>query len=145
MSIDFNNYQEIGLLKAHYFRFMDSQQWEHWPQLFTDDVHAIYEGAPRHSADDPRDIMIQGCDKLVEGVQTLMKGAQSIHRGFMPELKMISNDQAEGVWSMFDYVMLPTCHFKGWGHYFEEYQKTNGQWQIKKIHLTRLHTEETWI
>ncbi len=92
MSIDFSDYQEISLLKAQYFRFMDSQQWEHWPQLFTDDVHAIYEGAPRHSADDPRDIMIQGRDKLVEGVQTLMKGAQSIHQGFMPELKMISND-----------------------------------------------------
>ncbi|MDC3159990.1 nuclear transport factor 2 family protein, partial [Pseudomonadota bacterium] len=117
----------------------------HWPKLFTDDIHAIYEGAPRPSADDPRDIEIRGCDKLVEGVRTLMKGAQSIHQGFMPELTIISDDYAKGVWSMFDYVMLPTCHFKGWGHYFEEYQKNDGVWQIKKIHLTRLHTEETWL
>ena len=58
--MNFNDYQEIGLLKAHYFRFMDSQQWEYWPRLFTDDVHAIYEGAPRHAADDPTDIEIRG-------------------------------------------------------------------------------------
>ena len=145
MNIGSEDYGKIVLLKAHYFRFMDTQQWEFWPQLFTEDVHAIYEGAPRPSLSEPKDIDIVGCEKLVNGVKTLMKGAQSIHQGFMPELKLISNSEAEGIWSMFDYVMLPTCHFKGWGHYFEKYQKVNGEWQIKRIHLKRLHTEEVWI
>ena len=46
---------------------------------------------------------------------------------------------------MYDQVRLPTCIFEGWGHYHEEYVKENGEWKIKSIYLTRLHTEENWV
>ena len=114
---------------------MDTQQWQHWPRLFTDDVHAIYEGAPRHSADDPRDIDITGCETLVEGVKTLMKGAQSIHQGFMPELKMTSTNQAEGIWSMFDYVMLLLVILKVGAIILKNTRKQTGNGRLKKYTL----------
>ncbi|MGR8918455.1 MAG: nuclear transport factor 2 family protein, partial [Gammaproteobacteria bacterium] len=90
-------------------------------------------------------IEIQGRDALVDGVRSLMTGAVSMHQGFMPEIELSSPTAAKAIWAMFDYVRLPTCHFKGWGHYHEDYVKTADGWRIAKIHLTRLHTEEVWV
>ena len=139
-----NDVEAIRQLKARYFRLMDTQQWDFFPECFTADVSALYEGAPRASKDLPCDIEITGRDALVDGIRSLMTGAKSIHQGYMPEIELTSATTARGVWSMFDDVRLPTCHFKGWGHYHEDYVKEDGQWKLKKIHLTRLHTEEEW-
>ncbi len=146
MNIDqHNDLEQIRQLKARYFRLMDTQQWDAFPSCFTADIVAVYEGVPRASDDLPLDIRIEGRDELVDGIRTLMTGAQSIHQGFMPELELSGAASATGVWAMFDYVMLPTSHFKGWGHYHEQYVKEDDGWKIKSIHLTRLHTEEVFL
>ena len=137
--------EAIRQLKSRYFRLMDTQQWEAWQDCFTVDISAFYEGAPRARPDLPTDIGCEGRAALVAGVSGLMQGAVSMHQGFMPEIEPTSATTAQAVWAMFDYVRLPTCHFKGWGHYHEDYVKINGAWKLKKIHLTRLHTEETWV
>ena len=111
---DHNQLEAIRQLKSRYFRLMDTQQFDQWHTCFTDDVFARYEGVPRAAADLPLDIEIQGCEALVDGVRSLMTGAQSIHQGYMPELTLTSDTSATGIWSMYDYVMLPTCHFQGW-------------------------------
>ena len=140
-----NDLEAIRQLKARYFRLMDTQQWDRLRECFAADISALYEGAPRASEDLPRDIEIAGCDALVDGIRTLLTGAKSIHQGYMPEIELTSPTTAHGVWSMFDNVHLPTCNFKGWGHYHEDYVKEDGRWKMKKIHLTRLHTEEEWL
>ena len=143
---EMNELEAIRQLKSRYFRLMDTQQWDPWTDCFISDVSAFYEGAPRAKPDMPTDIGCEGRQALLDGVSGLMTGAQSIHQGFMPELELTSATTARGIWAMFDYVMLPTCHFKGWGHYHEEYVKEDdGRWRFKKIHLTRLHTEENFL
>ena len=137
--------EDIRQLKSRYFRLMDTQQWDGWATCFTEDISALYEGAPRVSASAPTEISCEGRTALVEGVKSLMTGAQSIHQGFMPEIELISSTTAKAVWSMHDYVRLPTCNFKGWGHYHEDYVKQQDGWKLKKIYLTRLHTEEEWL
>ncbi len=137
--------EQIRQLKARYFRLMDTQQWDAWRACFTDDIAALYEGAPRVRKDLPTDIGCDGIEALVDGVRSLMTGAVSMHQGFMPEISLTSATTASAIWAMFDYVRLPTCAFKGWGHYHEDYVVQSGVWKIKKIHLTRLHTEEQWL
>ncbi len=138
--------EEIRKLKARYFRLMDQKQWAKWEHCFTADVTAVYEGPPRLSqTDDPNSIALAGRRELVAGVSGLLTDdVVSIHQGFMPEIELTSSTSATGVWAMFDYLRLPRCTFKGWGHYNEDYVKEADQWRIKKIHLTRLHTEEVW-
>jgi hypothetical protein len=140
-----NDLEAIRQLKARYFRLMDTKQWETWADCFTAAVSASYEGVPRANSGLPLDVALTGRAELVKGVSSLLTGAKSIHQGFMPELELTSATTARGIWAMFDYVMLPTCHFKGWGHYHEEYVKEGAAWRIKRIHLTRLHTSETFL
>ena len=137
--------EAIRQLKSCYFRLMNTQQWEPWQDCFTPDISAVYEGAPRARPDMPTEIGCEGRAALVAGVSGLMQGAVSMHQGFMPEIELTSATTAKAIWAMFDYVRLPTCHFKGWGHYHEDYVKINGAWKLKKIYLTRLHTEEIWV
>ncbi|MDA1100340.1 MAG: nuclear transport factor 2 family protein [Proteobacteria bacterium] len=138
--------EAIRQLKAQYFRFMDTQQWERWRDCFTPDISACYEGGPRADGDDqPHENWVEGREALVEHVRSMMRGVKSIHQGFMPEIELTSATTARAVWSMFDYLRLPTCNFKGWGHYHEDYVKADGRWKIRKIHLTRLHTEQEWL
>ena len=142
---DHNELEAIRQLKARYFRLMDTQQFDDWHTCFTDDINAVYEGAPRLTKDASTEIAIDGCAALVAGVRGLMTGAKSIHEGYMPEIELTSATTATGIWLMHEQVHLPTCIFKGWGHYHEEYVKQSDGWKISKIHLTRMHTEETWI
>lgn len=140
-----NDLEAIRQLKSRYFRLMDTQQFDRWDSCFTADITARYEGVPRANDSLPVDVEINGRDALIDGIRELMTGAQSIHQGYMPELELTSATTASGIWSMYDYVRLPTCHFQGWGHYHEDYLKVDGVWRIQKILLTRLHTEEKWV
>ena len=63
----------------------------------------------------------------------------------MPELELTSETTARGIWAMFDYVLLPTCEFKGWSHHHEEYVKEDQEWKFRRIYLTRLHTSEKFL
>jgi hypothetical protein len=89
-------------------------------------------------------ITCSGRDNLVAAVSGLFVEARSIHQGYMPEIELTSATTAKGIWSMWDFIRSPKGTFKGWGHYHEDYVKEGDEWKIKKIYLSRLHTEETW-
>ena len=134
--------EQIKQLKARYFRLMDQKQWEEWAELFTDDVTAMYHNA---SPDRPREglptLHCTGRANLVATVRRVLSQGLSIHQGYMPEIAITSPTTAHGTWAMFDYLRLPTCIFKGYGHYEEEHVKEASGWKIKHIVLTRLHCE----
>ncbi len=137
--------EQIKQLKARYFRLVDHKRWEEWGELFTEDVTAVYYNAPRDRPNDGLpELQCTGRTNLVEAVRRALSKVLSVHQGHMPEIEITSPTTARGIWAMFDYLRLPNCIFKGYGHYEEEYVKETNGWKIKSVLLTRLHCDIQW-
>lgn len=132
----FEDIEQIKQLKARYFRLIDTKQWQAWGELFSEDVHVVYQGP--HP-----EIRCEGRAELVARVSAALAQAVTVHHGHMPEIELTSPTTATGIWAMFDIVRSPRLNFRGYGHYEEEYVKQAGTWRIKKLLLTRLHCEVT--
>ncbi len=131
---EFFEIEEIKKLKAKYFRLMDKKQWDEWADLFAEDVTAVYEGP--HP-----DIHYNGKEEMVKITSETLANAVTVHHGHMPEIELTSETTANGIWAMFDYVVMPGITLKGYGHYEEEYIKIDGKWRIKNLRLTRLRVD----
>jgi hypothetical protein len=136
--------ESIRQTKARYVRFGDTQQWDEFSELFTDDFEGVFEIMPRNAPTDPNSATINGRDIFISGMRSLMSGVKSVHQIFSPEIVLTGPDSATGIWAMHDYVSMPNCIFRGWGHYHEVYKKVNGSWLIKRSQTTRLRFEEQW-
>lgn len=128
-------FEAIKQLKARYFRFIDTQQWDQLAEVFTKD--ATLKWGP---ADDQ--IMV-GRDAILAGLMANLEGAKTVHHGHMPEIELIDETHAKGIWSMFDRVDHPQYLLIGFGHYHEDYVLQDGAWRIQHLHLTRLHEDRT--
>jgi ketosteroid isomerase-like protein len=129
--------EQIKQLKARYFRLIDTKDWEAWRDLFTDDcLHHLPQEAnrpPTPNAD------------YLEQVPQFLAGAMTVHHGHMPEITILSDTEAEGIWSMFDYVLMPGKPegIKGYGHYEETYRKgADGRWRISSKRNTRIQLDQ---
>ena len=104
--------EEIKGLKARYFRCMDSKDWD-----------------------------------IVASVSRSLVGTQTVHHGHMPEIEVTGPDSARGTWAMADYVEWPRSDdggrvgLMGYGHYFEEYVREDGEWHIARSRLDRLRVD----
>lgn len=125
--------EAIKQLKARYFRWLDTKQWQAWSAVFTHDV--VME-IPE------LDIVIEGRKEVVEKVRSTLDEAQTIHQGFMPEIDLISNTEATGVWAMEDRIETTAKSTHGFGHYHEEYRIEDGGWRISRISLHRLRVDK---
>ncbi|MFK4296606.1 hypothetical protein ABH924_001751 [Arthrobacter sp. GAS37] len=130
-------------LKARYFFYVDTQQWDQLRTLFTED--ARFEGFAFEGV---------GPDAFVQGAAALLAGARSVHQGFMPRLQAQSDSVIRGRWSMYDYLTWQpgTISFRGnsspdlsgirgYGYYDEEYRHTPEGWRIAFMRLTRLQID----
>ena len=136
--------EEIKQLKARYFRYVDSKQYEALEQLFTPDVKVDHsEDHPDAKHDNRADWMRMIRDGMSETV--------SIHHGHTPEIEITGSTTAKGIWVMQDWIWwpegvpLPTGHrnMVGWGHYHETYIKTAEGWRIASVTLKRMKFERT--
>ncbi len=121
----------IKLLKARYFRLLDTKQWQAWGELFTDDFRGVFDG-------DGDSFEFSSRQELVDTNSAILADVPTVHQGHTPEIEMTGPDTATGIWAMYDRVELPGAAFEGWGHYHEQYKKVDGAWKIARIHLTRL-------
>jgi uncharacterized protein (TIGR02246 family) len=127
--------EAIKQLKARYFRFMDTKDWEGYRTVFA-------EEAWMRNTPDPNEVF-EGRDEIVKQVSRVLAKATTVHHGHTPEITLTGADSATGIWAMEDFVDMPQLVLHGWGHYHEEYLKRDGEWQILSSRLTRLRLDIT--
>lgn len=130
--------EAIKQLKARYFRFLDTKQWDEWGTVFAADVRMEVPEA---------DVELDGRDAVVSSVSAALAGARTVHHGHMPEIEITGPDTARGIWAMFDYVEWPAgdagtrTGLNGYGHYHDLYRRDEGRWRISKTRLERLRID----
>jgi hypothetical protein len=138
MSDELHEIEQIRTLKARYFRYLDTKQWEKWRNLFADDC-VLPDG--RYAS----------VDDLVATLSAQRQHATTVHHGHTPEIVMTGTGVARGIWAMSDYVEFPEPAteglakgyrgFVGAGHYEEEYRKVGAEWKISSFRLRRLRAD----
>lgn len=135
---DLTEREAIKEVKARYFRYLDTRQWDRLRQLFTDD--AKFEGTQRQ---------YRGPDHFVSLLKQWLTPSVSVHQGHTPEIAFVSQNVARAIWPMFDKVEFPSrlqegqfagsFGFVGYGYYEEEYKKGDDSlWRISLLRLVRL-------
>ena len=131
--------EDIRAVKARYFRFVDSQDWDGFAAQFAAD--AVFD-----ISDDLPDTVVHGAANIADKARTSLVGCQSVHHGHCPEIELLSPTTARAIWAMEDMLRwgdpsAPIRELHGYGHYHETYEKIAGRWVIKTLKLTRMRVD----
>ena len=81
---------------------------------------------------------VEGADNFVPMVLGSLENAATMHHCHTPEITLTSPVTATGIWAMEDWIIFGNGNeLHGAGHYHETYEKQDGTWRIKTLHLTR--------
>ena len=128
--------EAIKQLKARYCRYLDTKDWLMWRGIFIDDFLSDTSQAGG--------TVIRGADEFVAFTRRGVGERATAHQVHAPEIELTSATTARGIWALEDVVRLaPGVNLRGYGHYHETYEKSDGEWRIKSSKLTRLHTDFT--
>ena len=126
--------ESIKQLKARYCRYLDTKDWASWRDIFADDFRSDTASAGGK--------IIVGADPFVAFTRKSLGDRATVHQVHAPEIELTSATTARGVWALEDVVRLaPGVNLRGYGHYTESYEKTDGQWLITESTLTRLRED----
>jgi hypothetical protein len=122
-------------LKASYFRFFDTKDWDSWLGLFLEDAVLKADATPEK---DTAVLVLNG--RKAMGDFLIPRGAtrKTCHQGHNPEIDFQSDTNATGIWAMEDTLEYADHVVHGQGHYHETYAKVNGTWRFASVHLKRL-------
>jgi hypothetical protein len=131
--------EAIRKLKARYCRFLDTKDVESWRSLFATDVVVRLDMAVSTGGADPKTAPpVEGADTFVPMVMAGLEYAATMHHCHTPEITLTSASTATGIWAMEDWIIFGDGReLHGAGHYRETYEKQEGGWRIKSLHLTR--------
>jgi SnoaL-like protein len=136
--------EAIKQLKARYFRYLDTKQWEKFGLVFAEDAELHNPSA--------RDEPLRGRAQIQASMVKNLPHVVSVHHGHMPEIEILDETHARGIWAMFDELFFLATdgngrsYYRGFGHYIEEYVKeADGQWRIRRLELRRLHLETSQV
>lgn len=127
--------EQIRQLKARYFRFMDTKDWDGLASVFTPDVRIdmLGEGGG----------VTESVEAYLPFLISQIGEVTTVHHGHMSEIEFDGPDDARGIWAMEDELWWPEGspirHLHGYGHYHEHYRREAGDWSISRMTLTRLH------
>ena len=137
--------EEIKQLKARYFRYLDTKDWTGIESLFTTDAQAVYNVVDESGLGTLNEPVV-GASEIAAFIRRGVESLVTIHHGHMPEIELISPTTARGIWAMEDILQTPEDSVDvvhGFGHYHETYERTDGEWRIKTLRLTRLRVDRS--
>jgi len=119
----------IEQLKARYLRAVDSKDWELMSELLTPDAILEVGGNIRN-----------GSDEIIAVMSTRLDAFTTVHHCHMPEITILDDTSATGIWAMEDLLVSPDETRRGYGHYHERYLRgaATGAWRISHLRLVRI-------
>lgn len=141
--------EQIKQLKSRYFHGIDEKDWELLRATLTDDAVLDFSGEVElhvghhgvETADDPEDWILHGGAEGTEKIAEIVGQIVSCHQGHDPQITILGEDEAGGIWSMYDCLDYGEEVFHGYGYYHEEYRRVGGEWRISYMKLSRLRTD----
>ena len=125
--LDLENIELIKQMKARYFRYLDSIDYEGLATIFTEDVHAHFIGGGY-------DFELKGWPELLGFYKMAITPKKfGMHTGHHPEIE-INGDEGTGIWYLTDvFYNLEEKHvISGSAIYRDEYVKVDGVWKVRK-------------
>ena len=134
--LDLENIELIKQMKARYFRYLDSVDYDGLATIFTDDIFAHFKGGAY-------DFALDGWPQLLEFYKMAITPKKfGTHTGHHPEID-VNGDEATGIWYLTDvFYNLEDKHvIRGSAIYSDEYIKVDGVWKVRKTGYKRLYEE----
>jgi hypothetical protein len=141
--------EAIKQLKARYFRYVDTKDWDGLAGLFAADARFDRSGAvnvrdpwtgswkpPLPATPDIR----SGRDGIVRMIRAAVEHVRTVHHGYMPEIEILDDVTAKGIWAMQDEIrdLEHRLVLRGCGHYHETYERGPAGWLIKTARISRI-------
>jgi len=127
--------EAIKQLKHAYFRCIDTANFDELEELFHEHVSVHFVGGTY-------EWKLQGRAEYMEAVsKAFSTGAVGHHNGHHPELQILSETEATGIWYLADnmWILSENFHTMGTALYWDRYLKVDGRWTIKDTKYRRLY------
>ncbi len=126
--------QEIARLKPRYWRCIDSKDWQALlDDVFDPEIEADFSGTGGG--------VYRGASGLVAVLEKALSDAVTAHHGGAPEIEIVNEHEARGVWSFSDRIERPSGTTRGMGVYHETYRRTDDGWRIASTRIERQFVE----
>jgi hypothetical protein len=134
--------EDIMGLKARYCRLLDTKDWEGLAALFCEDAILDVEQDTGHPP-------MTGRTAIIRQIRDAVIDAATAHQVHTPEITLLNDETAEGIWAMQDRVVWQMgkspisgiASITGYGQYHETYRKTADGWKFQSLRLTRFHVD----
>lgn len=125
----------IEQLKFRYLRHLDLKQWDDLADCFTPEATATYGAIPK----------IDGRDAIIEFLSSSLSSTNMLtsHKAHHPEINLLSNNQANGLWSLEDEVLVldAAIEIRGCAIYQDEYVLSDTGWLIAHTGYRRIYED----
>ncbi|MEM8498245.1 MAG: nuclear transport factor 2 family protein [Pseudomonadota bacterium] len=127
--------EAIKQLKHAYFRCIDTANLDELGTLFHPEVKVHFIGGTY-------EWQLTGSEEYVASIgQSFNKRSVGHHNGHQPEIQVLSDTEATGIWYLTDnmWVMKYNSLTSGTAIYWDRYVKQNGRWLISDTRYERLY------
>lgn len=127
---EFGIMEEVRQLKARYFRFTDTKDWDNLAQVFCRDAVL---------GDD--NVSVHGRDGVLNAIVTGTEGVTTVHHGHCHEVWVDGPGEARGIIAFEDLGFSKRTGelvMHGYGHYHETYRIEDGAWRILESRIPRM-------